>query len=71
MEDYGETARIRPLFLEAKERKASFQEVELAHKAKAIREECKRCLRCDLEWQESRERGRRQSAAEATAAAVG
>jgi hypothetical protein len=71
MEDYGETARIRPVFLEVTDRKTNFQEVELAHKAKAIREECKRCLRCDLEWQESRERTRQQVAEKATAAAVG
>jgi NADH-quinone oxidoreductase subunit F len=69
VEEYGEAARIRPVFLEARKRVSNFQEVELAHKAKDIREECKRCLRCDLEWQESRERERGRAAAGAAAAA--
>ena len=68
MEEYGEAARIEPAYLEAKERKTNFREVELSHKPRAIREECKRCLRCDLEWQESRERSRQQVAAKAAAA---
>jgi hypothetical protein len=37
------------------ERQNSFDEVECGLPEKAIREECKRCLRCDLEWLEVRE----------------
>ncbi len=68
MEDYGDAKRIEPVLLDARERRESFREVELPHKAKAIREECKRCLRCDLEWRESRERAQGQAVARAAAA---
>ncbi len=67
MEDYGETARIRPVFLDAEKRRANFQEVELPQEEGVIREECKRCLRCDLEWQESRERAGKEQATRAVA----
>ena len=53
MEQYGEVARLRPRHMEVKARRASFQEVELGQDEQIIREECKRCLRCDLEWLES------------------
>jgi len=32
----------------------SFDEVELTLPEETIREECKRCLRCDLEWLDMR-----------------
>jgi len=70
MEDYAEAPRIRPAMLEVKERRTNFREVELPCSAKGIREECKRCLRCDLEWQESRERAQVQVAAKAAAAGM-
>jgi hypothetical protein len=34
------------------EERRSFREVELGLDEQAVREECKRCLRCDLEWLE-------------------
>ena len=66
MEKYGEVARLCPRYMEVKARRAGFQEVELGLDEKTIREECKRCLRCDLEWLEShpeaREPERRRAA---------
>ncbi|MEW6441988.1 MAG: FAD-dependent oxidoreductase [bacterium] len=53
MEQYGGAARLRPRHVEVAARRGSFQEVELGQDEKTIREECKRCLRCDLEWLES------------------
>jgi hypothetical protein len=32
------------------DRQGSFREVELSAPEKEIRAECRRCLRCDLEW---------------------
>jgi len=69
LEDYGEVARIRPVVLEVEKRKATFQEVELCQEEGAIREECRRCLRCDLEWQESRQRAEEREAVRAAAGA--
>ena len=54
MEDYAEAARLQPSHLPVSERRGNFREVELSAQAKKIREECKRCLRCDLEWHEHR-----------------
>jgi hypothetical protein len=34
------------------ERRGNFREVELGLDERAAQEECKRCLRCDLEWLE-------------------
>jgi hypothetical protein len=34
------------------QRRGSFREVALGLEEGAAREECKRCLRCDLEWLE-------------------
>ncbi len=67
MEDYGEAARIRPVFLDAEKRRTNFEEVELSQEEGVIREECKRCLRCDHEWQESRERAEKEGATRAVA----
>jgi len=50
-ERYGETVRIKPNYLEVNARMKNFREVESGHEEIQIREECKRCLRCDLEWQ--------------------
>ena len=60
MEKYGEAGRIRPRYLEVKERRGTFREVELGQPEQAIREECRRCLRCDLEWLESHPAAGRQ-----------
>jgi NADPH-dependent 2,4-dienoyl-CoA reductase/sulfur reductase-like enzyme len=54
MQAYGETARIQPDLLDISERRGNFSEVELSVKEEEIRKESKRCLRCDLEWHESR-----------------
>jgi hypothetical protein len=35
------------------ERQGTFREVELGLDDAAVQEECKRCLRCDLEWIEA------------------
>lgn len=53
LEAYGEAKRpvIRELPVEERIRK--FDEVEAGFDEVTAREECKRCLRCDLEWLES------------------
>ena len=55
MEEYAEAKRPKVPMLELASRKG-FVEVERRMKEHVIRDECKRCLRCDLEWQEMRER---------------
>jgi len=50
MEEFGDVHRIKPRFLAMEDRKQSFQEVELGQDEEEIRQECRRCLRCDLEW---------------------
>ncbi|MBU1227510.1 MAG: FAD-dependent oxidoreductase [Actinobacteria bacterium] len=51
-QDYAESRRPEPGMLSVEERLAGrdFSEVERVLDAAAIEEECKRCLRCDLEW---------------------
>ena len=49
-EDYANAVRPHAQELSIKERKGSFAEVEPCMPGEVIREECKRCLRCDLEW---------------------
>jgi len=58
LEAYGEAARVQAGHLGISERRGNFHEVELGIEEEKIREESKRCLRCDLEWQESRLRAR-------------
>ena len=41
--------------LPVRERVSSFREIELGLDAHTVQEECKRCLRCDLEWLETEE----------------
>ncbi|MGQ9585519.1 MAG: NADH-quinone oxidoreductase subunit NuoF [Anaerolineae bacterium] len=53
MEDYADAARPESKHLDMAARRGSFEEVELLLEEKTVREECKRCLRCDLEWLES------------------
>jgi hypothetical protein len=53
MDDYAEAGRpmIRHLAVEKSIR--CFEEVEAGFDENSAREECKRCLRCDLEWSKS------------------
>jgi len=66
-EDYGEVARLRPRHLDAARRKASFDEVEEPMEEQAIRQECRRCLRCDQEWLQTRQRAEAEARAAAGA----
>jgi NADH-quinone oxidoreductase subunit F len=50
MAPHGETPRIRTATLEVAGRTHNFREVELPAAEEAVRTECRRCLRCDLEW---------------------
>ncbi len=51
LDDYAEARPPRMPELPVAERR-NFQEVELGLDEQAAQEECKRCLRCDLEWLE-------------------
>ncbi|NLE76197.1 MAG: FAD-dependent oxidoreductase, partial [Chloroflexi bacterium] len=55
MDDYADAQRVHHTMIPVEARRGSFHEVELTLEEKAIREECRRCLRCDLEWLETRE----------------
>ncbi|MFZ2362118.1 MAG: FAD-dependent oxidoreductase, partial [Anaerolineae bacterium] len=53
LDDYVEARRPGPQMLSPDLRRhslAGFDEVELAYDQRTIQEECKRCLRCDLDW---------------------
>jgi len=50
LDDYAGAHRPEMPELPVEERQGSFAEVELGMSEEAVREECKRCLRCDLEW---------------------
>jgi NADH-quinone oxidoreductase subunit F len=52
LDDYGDAHPPRMPELPLDERRGTFREVELGLDAQAVQEECKRCLRCDLEWLE-------------------
>jgi NADH-quinone oxidoreductase subunit F len=54
LEEYAEARRPTAKMLSARERLArqDFVEVEMGFDPRTIQEECKRCLRCDLEWLE-------------------
>jgi NADH-quinone oxidoreductase subunit F len=52
LDDYADARPPKMPELTVEERRGSFREVELGLDEKAIQEECKRCLRCDLEWLE-------------------
>jgi len=54
LDDYADTRRPAMPVLSVPERQGSFREVELGMDERSIQEECKRCLRCDLEWLEER-----------------
>jgi NADH-quinone oxidoreductase subunit F len=50
LEDYAHADRPAVPELPLEERRGNFREVELGMGEHIVREECKRCLRCDLEW---------------------
>ena len=50
LEEHGETRRMRLPELPVAQRRGGFQEVALPAPEAGIRTECRRCLRCDLEW---------------------
>jgi NADPH-dependent glutamate synthase beta subunit-like oxidoreductase len=52
LDEYAEARPPKIPELSLEERRGTFHEVELGLDALAAQEECKRCLRCDLEWLE-------------------
>ncbi|MBS1213739.1 MAG: putative FAD-dependent pyridine nucleotide-disulfide oxidoreductase, partial [Proteobacteria bacterium] len=52
LENYADARRPHEIMLTPEERisRQDFCEVELGLSEQVIKEECKRCLRCDLEW---------------------
>jgi NADH-quinone oxidoreductase subunit F len=52
LEDYADAHRPEMPELAVEERQGNFREVETGMDEGAVQEECKRCLRCDLEWLE-------------------
>lgn len=55
LEDYADARPPVMPELPIEERRGNFREVELGLDERSIQEECKRCLRCDLEWLEEME----------------
>jgi NADH-quinone oxidoreductase subunit F len=53
LEQYAEATRPQAWELPVEQRRGNFREVELLLDEETIQEECKRCLRCDLEWLEA------------------
>jgi len=53
LEQYAEATRPQTREIPIEERRGNFNEVELPFDEEAVQEECKRCLRCDLEWLET------------------
>jgi NADH-quinone oxidoreductase subunit F len=52
-EQYAGATRPQTREIPVEERQGNFEEVELLFDEETIQEECKRCLRCDLEWLET------------------
>jgi hypothetical protein len=54
LENYADARRPSPRMLSPEERLShhEFAEIEAEYDARTIEEECKRCIRCDLEWLE-------------------
>lgn len=50
LEEYADARPPARPHLAVAERQGNFREVELGLEERAAQEECKRCLRCDLEW---------------------
>jgi len=55
MEQYYKAVRPKTRELSIEGRQGNFNEVELLFDERTIQEECKRCIRCDLEWLETME----------------
>jgi len=53
LEQYAEATRPQTREIPIQERRGNFDEVELLFDEETVQEECKRCLRCDLEWLET------------------
>ena len=54
LDDYAHAKRPGTQSIPVEERRERSKEVELGLPEDTIREECKRCLRCDLEWLQMR-----------------
>ena len=52
MEQYYKAVRPATPEVPVEDRRGNFREVELCFDERTAQEECKRCLRCDLEWLE-------------------
>ncbi len=52
LDEYAQAHRPEAPYLPLEARRCTFREVERAMGEETVREECKRCLRCDLEWLE-------------------
>jgi hypothetical protein len=60
MEQFSDTPRLKLAALPVNARRG-FSEVELPASEDEIRTECRRCLRCDLEWgQQTKKEGERE-----------
>jgi NADPH-dependent glutamate synthase beta subunit-like oxidoreductase len=55
LDDYADARAPHMLEVPVEERRGNFREVELGLDELAAQDECKRCLRCDLEWLEEME----------------
>jgi NADH-quinone oxidoreductase subunit F len=58
MEAHADTPRLHMALAPVAARTGSFAEVELPAREDEIRNECRRCLRCDLEWGQLQQRER-------------
>jgi len=70
MEEHSETPRLLTALSPVAERAGSFAEVELPAQEAQIRAECRRCLRCDLEWGQQRRQTPTMSTPDARAQAL-
>ncbi|HUW09879.1 MAG TPA: FAD-dependent oxidoreductase [Anaerolineae bacterium] len=55
LDEYADALRPPMPELPVAKRQGNFEEVEMGMDEIAIRDECKRCLRCDLEWLETQQ----------------
>jgi NADH-quinone oxidoreductase subunit F len=70
LEAHADTPRLRMALAPVAARTGSFAEVELPAREDEIRNECRRCLRCDLEWGQQRQQTPVESTPEARARTV-
>jgi hypothetical protein len=52
-QQYADATRPQTREIPIPERRGNFDEVERLFDEQTVQEECKRCLRCDLEWLET------------------